>query len=144
MIDKRPIDRRRSETTLLYADDQGSVEADRRKVVRRKVDRFKVHLWVEVSVDVRGGAELTFAGDLSTQGIFLALPQPLPLGAAVTLVFTLPGQSTELRARARVASIRPWTDDPGHPGGNGFVFSLITPEDRSQIQSYLTTLGDEI
>ena len=144
MIDKRPIDRRRSETTLLYADDQGSVEADRRAVVRRKVDRFRVHLWVEVSADTRGGTELVFAGDLSTQGIFLALPEPLPQGAAVTLVFNLPGQVGELRARARVASTRPWGDDPTRPGGNGFTFSLVTPEDRSQIQKYLDTLGDEI
>lgn len=136
-MSSRVIDRRWRKTPLLFANDTGSVEDDRRAHERRQNPRFSVHLWVEQRSDGRGAAELLYCPELSASGLFLVRPEPLELGTSLGLLFTPPGHVDPVRAQGRVASIRITPDDPDAPAGHGVYFTVIPEEDRLRLIDYL-------
>lgn len=133
-MSSRNIDRRYRNTQLLFANDHGSVESDRRGDSRRRSKRLRVHLWMEVN----NGQEtrILFAPELSENGTFLVLDRPLNLGENLTLRFSLPRDPLDIVVHGRVASIRVTGSEPSLHTGNGIAFDSISDDAVAQIKRY--------
>ncbi len=106
---------------------------ERRQRARRRSDRVDVAFWVERSE----GDSVTYqrAGNLSTGGLYLASPLPLPPGSVTMLEFHLPGDRTPIRCGGEVRSAT--TGD--RPGMNIQFFEL-SDEDRGRIERFIDAL----
>ena len=133
-MSRRVIDRRYHRTQLLFANDTGSVERDRREETRREAARFKVHLWMEIAYG--GERELVFAPEISTIGTFIVRDKPLELGSQITLTFSLPRDPVDIVVLGRVASIRTTGPSLDLFSGNGIAFTQVSDEAKAQIQRY--------
>jgi hypothetical protein len=67
--------------------------------------------------------------NLSEDGLAAEIEKPLEIGAKVTLIFTLPDNSTSIRIAARVIH--------HYPGGYGFAFIFSSENERNYIRAYL-------
>lgn len=83
--------------------------------------------------------------DISRTGLFLAIPEPLPLESPVTLSLRLPGPSGERQLKARGVVVRQVPDDPDSHliPGVGVRFVEIDPQDEECIDHFVnqTVLG---
>lgn len=138
----RDIDRRRQGTPLYFADDEGSVEPDRRAQERRASTRYRVHLWADQRLRAAEVEEVVHIPELSAEGAFVVRAPPLELGERVELELTLPQQVDAIRPVGRVASIRLTPDNPAAPSGYGVHFVELTDGDRARIAQYLTWVAD--
>ena len=101
---------------------------------RRIPARFLVHSTVE------GKTKVLCARNLSRGGIFVENHIPDPVGTAVELSFTLPGRSSELVIKARVARATAGshiTKQEVFPAGNGFEFVDVSDVDDGLLKEYL-------
>lgn len=75
------------------------------------------------------------SGDVSTDGIFIGLEEPLPEGSLVDVEFCLPGTEEELQL---VGEVR-WARNPDDPdgGGLGVEFWHEEDSDRDSIREYV-------
>ena len=67
--------------------------------------------------------------NLSEDGLGVEISEPLEIGAKVTLILTLPGNSTSMRIAARVTNC--------HESGYGFAFTFSSQSERKYICDYL-------
>lgn len=83
--------------------------------------------------------------DISRTGLFLAIPEPLPLETPVALSLRLPGPSGERQLKARGVVVRQVPDDPDSHliPGVGVRFVEIDPQDEERIDHFVnqTVLG---
>ena len=128
-----PIDRRTSERRS--AADAPVLEerrlSDRRRATRRRSARFPLQIWVEE----HRGEDTYFlrVANISAGGLSLDAAMPHPLGAAVTLAFTLPGGHKPVTARGRVANI-----GGGRAGlGMGIQFTEIEGDGERSVRRCL-------
>jgi len=84
-----------------------------------------------VSLRINSHAALGTSEDISTNGIFVSIPEPVQEGTMVRLVFSLPGvYSPPMEAIAKVV----WTNNacnktkPDFPAGNGLQFTQVPEE----------------
>jgi uncharacterized protein (TIGR02266 family) len=114
------------------------VEAVRRyhPMVERENDRVEVAIKVDfVCEDVSG---LAYTRDLSTDGCFLHMHEPLPLGSVLTLAFQLPAPGTrDVKLEAEVVRLQPPTSQRGGTAGLAVRFTTITAADRGEIGRFL-------
>jgi len=77
--------------------------------------------------------------DISRSGLFLSLPEPLPLESPVALSLRLPGPSGERPLKARGVVVRQVPDDPDSHliPGVGVRFVEIDPRDEERIDHYV-------
>lgn len=80
-----------------------------------------------------------FSADLSTGGLYLTTDIPFKLDQRLTLYFSLPGQGSAVRCKARVA----WVNQGDSfckaelPQGVGVEFSDLSSENLESISGYL-------
>ena len=101
---------------------------------RRIPARFLVQSTLE------GKTKVLCARNLSRDGIFVENHIPDPVGTAVELSFTLPGRSSELLVKARVARATAGsqvTKQEVFPAGNGFEFIDVSDLDARFLREYL-------
>jgi CheY-like chemotaxis protein len=114
------------------------VEAVRRyhPLVEREHDRVEVAIKVDfVCGDVAG---LAYTRDLSTDGCFLLMHEPLPLGSTMTLSFQLPvAGAREVRVEGEVVRLQAPTPHRAGSAGLAVRFTAITAVDRGEIGRFL-------
>ncbi len=71
--------------------------------------------------------------NLSEDGLAVETGEPLEFGASVTLILTLPGNSTPMRIAAKVSNCR--------QDGYGFEFSFSSHHQRKYICDFLESRG---
>ena len=114
------------------------VEAIRRysPVVERENERAEVAIKVDFVCDgVEGSA---YTRDLSTDGCFLHIHEPLPLGAALTLAFQLPAPGArDVKVEGEVVRLQPPAVQRGGSAGLAVKFTAISAADRGELGRFL-------
>jgi DNA-binding response OmpR family regulator len=114
------------------------VEAMRRyhPMVERENERAEVAIKVDF---VCGGVEgLAYTRDLSTDGCFLHMHEPLELGAVLTLAFQLPAPGArDVKVEAEVVRLQAQAVQRGGSAGLAVKFTTITAADRGEIGRFL-------
>src|SRR5262245_16771456 len=85
----------------------------------------RVPLTVKVQLFHRGVEIQAYSTDISTTGIFVETPRPLPVGSVVLLGFTLgAGTRKTIQAEGRVVQVRPADEGSGQGSlpGMGIMF----------------------
>ena len=107
------------------------------RVAHRGRARRSVSGWVRVAAS--GGPRRGRLKDISRTGLFVALPDPLPLEARIGVSLRLPGPGGEERVRAQgvvVRQVAPDRDSHLIPGV-GVRFVEIDEHDESRIDHYV-------
>ena len=110
------------------------------QVAERAAVRVPSRMLVHYGIDEQQTLH-DFSVNLAAGGLFLATAQKIPLDTPLTLEFFIPGASTTIRCRGRVA----WTNPsekpakPELPGGFGVQFFDLSPEDAESIQAFTAT-----
>lgn len=102
--------------------------------------RLRVSLIQRATLVVDGRDEDALTVDLGLRGLFVERAAVLPLGAAVTVRFRLPGNDRPIEARARVAWRHP--ADAARvsgrlPPGLGIEFSGLSDRDLARVRAFL-------
>ena len=88
------------------------------------------------------GMEVFFghAANISPGGLFIATsaPRKRTVGETVEIQFCLPGSDRAIRCRARVAWIRQYRQGDFATPGFGLQFLDLAPEQRAEIEAWLT------
>ena len=113
--------------------------SNQRRYVRRPIAvEFRIH--DAESADAAQRGELLFeaveAIDLSAGGAFLRSDLLLSAGDLVDVIFTLPGETTPLSARARVAWATPKNKEKGD-AGMALEFVELSEATRAAIASFV-------
>jgi len=114
------------------------VEAIRRyhPMVERENERAEVAIKVDFVCE--GAAGLAYTRDLSTDGCFLLLHEPVALGAVLNLAFQLPGPGgREVKVEGTVVRLQPPAVHRGGTAGLAVKFTTITAADRGEIGRFL-------
>ena len=114
------------------------VEAMRRyhPMVERENDRAEVAIKVDFVCD--GIEGLAYTRDLSTDGCFLHMNEPLALGAVLTLAFQLPAPGArEVKVEGEVVRLQPPAAHRGGTAGLAVKFTTITAADRGELGRFL-------
>ena len=118
------------------------VEALRRykPLLERVNDRAEVA--IKVQLTCAGTQGLAYTRDLSTDGCFLHVHEPLPLGAAVALEFQLPGPGgRDVRIDGEVVRVQPPGNQRSATPGLAVRFTTIAAADRGEIGRFLRSRG---
>lgn len=108
-------------------------------LLERENDRVEVAIKVQFASD--GVQGLAYTRDLSTDGCFLHVHEALPLGAAVSLEFQLPGPGgRDVKVDGEVVRIQPPNPQRGTPG-LAVRFASLTAADRVEIGRFLRSRG---
>ena len=101
---------------------------------RRDGARIPVEMWVEETT----GTERYFrrAGNLSRGGLRLEHTIPLPVGTAVNLTFTLPGDNVPISVTGEIVSATPPEDLR-----MGVKFTGVNEQARALIDAFLSRAG---
>lgn len=83
--------------------------------------------------NTRTGVKEGFTAVVGGGGLFIDTVAPLPIGTAVTLDFTLPGQKDTVQVEGEVVWVRPDFDPRGYSPGMGVQFKRIQEKDREHI-----------
>ena len=96
-------------------------------VDKRTQQRIPVELWIEVE---RAG-ELYFqrATNLSVGGAYFTQTVPLPVGSAVSLKFSLPGDAHEIACGGEIVTAKSL--------GMGVNFKKLAPADKARIEKLI-------
>ncbi|MFQ5515349.1 MAG: PilZ domain-containing protein [Myxococcota bacterium] len=94
---------------------------------------------VGVAVGYEGDGRQAFspALNLSVSGVFLATPDPLPVGGEVQLVLSLPPDGVFLRIQGRVVRHA----GPTEPRGFAVAFSRIDTRSRAELRAFVHSVG---
>ena len=114
------------------------VEAMRRyhPMVERENDRAEVAIKVDFVCDAVSG--LAYTRDLSTDGCFLHMHEPLALGAMLTLAFQLPAPGArDVKVEGEVVRLQPPAAHRAGTAGLAVRFRTITAADRGEIGRFL-------
>ena len=114
------------------------VEAMRRyhPMVERESDRAEVAIKVDFVCDSVSG--LAYTRDLSTDGCFLLMHEPLALGAALSLAFQLPAPGArDVKVEGEVVRLQPPAAHRAGTAGLAVRFTTITAADRGEIGRFL-------
>jgi len=114
------------------------VEAVRRyhPMVERENDRAEVAIKVDFVCD--GVSGLAYTRDLSTDGCFLHMHEPLALGAALSLAFQLPAPGArDVKVEGEVVRLQPPAVHRAGTAGLAVRFTTITAADRGEIGRFL-------
>ena len=98
---------------------------------KRRYERIKLPKGMLVAWQCRDGRGVSRAATLGLGGLFLATPDPPPVGTLVKLLFDVP--AGEVRARAMVKNIK---------AGEGMAVAFIdmNSPDRARLHQLLKTL----
>ena len=99
---------------------------------KRRFTRVALPKGMLVAWQHSGGRSVSRVSTLGLGGLFIATPDPPPLGALLKLVFDVPGG--EVRARAIVKNIK-----PDH--GMAVAFIQMGQEDRARLDQLLKRLA---
>ena len=114
------------------------VEAIRRyrPIVERENDR--VEIAIKVDFVAEGVSGLAYTRDLSADGCFLLMHEPMPLGTVLALSFQLPGPGTrELKIEGVVVRLQPPAAHRAASSGLAVKFTSITAAVRGEIARFL-------
>lgn len=112
-------------------------------VGHRRGPRRSARLMAQIAPEPGGARRRCRVKDISRTGLFLALPEPLPLETAVTLSLRLPIQAHHCSIRARGVVVRQVQSDPDSHliAGVGVRFLDMPPETESLIARYVGTVN---
>lgn len=130
------------QSTMQTLEPEDAAKAERRDFARRE-PRAPASFPVRVSgpTDVWTG----FTRNISTGGLFIGLPQPLPIGEMLVVRFRLGSNPAEYQAVAEVRWVRtPDAASPDSPAGMGVRFIDLPPAVAAQIQAYIEGLSDSL
>jgi hypothetical protein len=102
------------------------------QAAKRRFTRVALPKGMLVAWQHSGGRSVSRVSTLGLGGLFIATPDPPPLGALLKLVFDVPGG--EVRARAVVKNIK-----AGH--GMAVAFIQMGQEDRARLDQLLKKLA---
>ena len=107
-------------------------------VAQRQGQRRSASGWVRVAAP--GGLRRGRLKDISRTGLFLALPDPLPLQARIGMSLRLTGPEGERQVRAQGVVVRQVARDPDSHliPGVGVRFIELDPADERHIDYYVT------
>ncbi len=108
------------------------IEAERRRSPRSP-------LVVRVAYATVDALFAEFTRNVNEGGLFIETNEPPPLETRVALEFSLPGRDAPIRARGRVAWIRPASPEEG-PAGMGVEFEQLGIEARESIDALVRQL----
>lgn len=97
----------------------------------------------ELSMSIRDG-DRSYSSktlDISHGGIFLAIDEPLELGALIDLTFELPNTTRPINATGKVAWVVRPPDGSDETAGVGVKFSKIDPRDLQLIVDYVNRVS---
>jgi uncharacterized protein (TIGR02266 family) len=118
------------------------VEAMRRyhPLVERENDRAEIAVKVQFTSGDTSG--LAYTRDLSTDGCFLHVHEPLPVGAPLSLEFALPGPGgREVKVEGEVVRVQAHGAPRSGTPGLAVRFTAITAADRVEIGRFLRSRG---
>jgi CheY-like chemotaxis protein len=118
------------------------VEAVRRHhpLIERENDRAEVAIKVQYTHD--GVEGLAYTRDLSTDGCFLHVHEPLPLGATVGLSFQLPPPGgRDVKLDGEIVRVQPAGAHRAGSAGLAMRFTSIAAADRVEIGRFLRSRG---
>lgn len=86
-----------------------------------------------------GRTGTAFLVNVSVVGAYLALDEAPPLGAPLSVAFTVPGNSREIEAPSAVVWLNPRQQHPVHslPPGVGVKFQQLSEADRARIETFV-------
>jgi len=96
---------------------------------------------IRVSADCREGeaSYQYYTMDVSESGMFIDTFKPLPLGAEITVRFTLPRQGAPLLCKGKVVrTVPPSLAVEGVHAGMGIRFTNLSSEDSDKIRDFVT------
>ena len=107
------------------------------RLAHRQGPRRSASGWVRVAAP--GGPRRGRLKDISRTGLFLALPEPLPLQARIGVSLRLPGPQAGRQVRAQGVVVRQVAPDPDSHliPGVGVRFLAIDASDESYIERYV-------
>ncbi len=111
-------------------------------VWHRRGPRRCARLTAQIAPEPGGARRRCRVKDISRTGLFLSLPELLPIETAVTLSLRLPIQARHCAIRARAVVVRQVQSDPDSHliAGVGVRFVEMQPEDESLIARYVGTM----
>ena len=118
------------------------VEAIRRyhPLVERENDRAEVAIKVQFASN--GTSGLAYTRDLSTDGCFLHVHEPLAQGALLSLEFVIPGPGgREVKVDGEVVRVQAAASPRSGTPGLAVRFTAITAADRVEIGRFLRSRG---
>jgi Tfp pilus assembly protein PilZ len=97
---------------------------------KRSEARVPVDLWIE-AVPLDGQGELYYqrATNLSVGGAYFVQTVPMPVGTAVSLAFTLPGDDKEISCQGAIVTARDF--------GMGVQFTDLKAADRARVEKLI-------
>lgn len=117
-----------------------AVRPDARGLSAEQLQQVRIPFVQRATLVIDSRREELFLVDLGLSGAFAEREAPLPVGAAGTLSFLLPGNSRPVRAGCRVA----WWHPPNGrlvskrlPAGVGLEFVDLTEPDRRRLRQHL-------
>jgi uncharacterized protein (TIGR02266 family) len=120
------------------SDDRGDEQASPREGEERRASaRIPVEMWVEDLTD--GGVVFRRAGNLSAGGLYLDQTIPLPMGTAVKLRFTLPGDAAPVTVSGQIVSILPKAGP-----GMGVKFTGLDAPTSERVRAYIDRAGTPV
>lgn len=86
-----------------------------------------------------GRTGTAFIVNVSVVGAYLAMDEAPPLGAELSVGFTVPGNSREIRAGSVVVWLNPRQQHPVHslPPGVGLKFQQLSQSDRARVEAFV-------
>jgi CheY-like chemotaxis protein len=121
---QKPIDRRK--LIMLLNTTRGSMLAN-----RRRFRRMPLRLGVEVKTPTQQVNATTI--DISENGMLLASPVPLEVGAVLNLAFCLPKEETSIEVTALVKRV-------DAQGNAGILFTRVNTEDQHRISIFIDAM----
>jgi CheY-like chemotaxis protein len=104
----------------------------------RKAPRPALRIMVGMGVNLGGAGKvlrMAQAANVSTSGMLIRTNEEFPLGSAISLEFTLPGDHEPIRAEASV--VRHTDPDREQIRGLGLKFVDIAPGHKNRLEEYL-------
>jgi uncharacterized protein (TIGR02266 family) len=107
-------------------------------VQERTETRYLTRLRIQHGTDARQ-LLTNYTVDLSTGGVFIETPQPLPVNAPLIVEFILPGSEKAVKCNARVAWVNPpeFPRKANFPSGMGLQFLDPTVAGMDAIREYV-------
>ncbi|MBI3610748.1 MAG: TIGR02266 family protein [Nitrospirae bacterium] len=103
---------------------------------KRNYPRVPLAIRIQYRDPLKGVKE-GFTAVMGGGGLFVDTLSPLPVGTAVSLEFSLPGQGDSVKVDGQVAWVRPDFDPKGFSPGMGIQFKTINDADREKVVQFV-------
>ena len=105
------------------------------------VSGTELKLWLGSGEGSPEAAFCYITTDIGAWGVFLESNDPLPVGTAMLLELTLPGDPLPMRMAGSVIRVVTPAKKMGTVPGMGVAFDELSPEQRQRLERFLASVG---